>query len=176
MIDIPYIDKKGREYRYGEFFPTEISPFPYNDTVAQDYMPLTKEKAEAQGYVWGGSTTREYTITKKAADLPVRIADVADSFTGDVIECVHQGTCTDQCATAFRVTPNELQFYKQFGIPLPRLCFNCRHWDRLRQRNPLKLWHRKCMQEGCSNEFETSFSPERPEKEYCEACYQAEVV
>ena len=31
----PYIDKKGRVYKYGEFFPAEFSPWAYNETVAQ---------------------------------------------------------------------------------------------------------------------------------------------
>jgi hypothetical protein len=30
-------------YRYGEFFPPELSPFCYNETIAQEYFPLTKE-------------------------------------------------------------------------------------------------------------------------------------
>jgi len=32
-------------YRYGEFFPPELSPFSYNETIAQEYFPLTKEKS-----------------------------------------------------------------------------------------------------------------------------------
>ncbi|MBI2610050.1 hypothetical protein HYW53_02635, partial [Candidatus Giovannonibacteria bacterium] len=34
MNDMPYIDKKGRVYKYGEFFPPELSPFAYNETIA----------------------------------------------------------------------------------------------------------------------------------------------
>jgi hypothetical protein len=60
-------------------------------------------------------------------------------------------------------------------IPIPRRCFYCRHDSRINRRNPYKLWHRKCMKEGCDNEFETSYDPERPEIVYCEKCYQAEV-
>ncbi|KKP59766.1 MAG: hypothetical protein UR55_C0020G0001, partial [Candidatus Nomurabacteria bacterium GW2011_GWF1_34_20] len=52
---------------------------------------------------------------------------------------------------------------------------NCRHYERLSQRNPMKLWHRSCMKEGCTNEFETSYAPERSEIVYCEKCYQQEV-
>jgi hypothetical protein len=86
------------------------------------------------------------------------------------------------------------------NVPLPRLCPNCRHYQRLKQRNPLKLWHRKCMCQGkygtnnlqlttynntvthfhgdqpCPNEFETSYAPDRKEIVYCEQCYNAEVV
>ncbi|MFA6258551.1 MAG: hypothetical protein WCX79_02530, partial [Candidatus Paceibacterota bacterium] len=43
MNDMPYIDSKGRIYKYGEFFPPELSPFCYNETIAQEYFPLTKE-------------------------------------------------------------------------------------------------------------------------------------
>ena len=197
MNEMPYVDKKGRVYKYGEFFPTDISPFPYNDTVAQDYMPLTKEEARARGYEWGEESERNYKITKKTSELPGRIGDISDDIVQDVIECSHGGSCHDECATAFRITPNELQFYRQLGIPLPRLCFNCRHWERLRQRNPLRLWHRQCQcrpsealakesthqntsnhfhgDQPCPNEFETSYAPDRPEIVYCETCYNAEV-
>lgn len=41
----PYVDAMGRQYTYGEFFPPELSPFAYNETVAQDYYPVTKERA-----------------------------------------------------------------------------------------------------------------------------------
>jgi hypothetical protein len=30
---------------WGEFFPLPLSPFGYNETVAQDYFPLTSEEA-----------------------------------------------------------------------------------------------------------------------------------
>ncbi|HHD92301.1 MAG TPA: hypothetical protein ENL06_01585, partial [Candidatus Portnoybacteria bacterium] len=52
MNEHPYIDKKGRVYRYGEFFPPELSPFAYNETIAQEYFPLTKEEAIEKGYQW----------------------------------------------------------------------------------------------------------------------------
>lgn len=31
------------------------------------------------------------------------------------------------------------------------------------------------MKKGCQNEFETSYSPDRPEIIYCEKCYQQEI-
>ena len=69
------------------------------------------------------------------------------------------------------------------NLPLPRLCPNCRHYTRLKQRNPLKLWHRTCMCDNenhghkgkCQAEFETSYSPERPEIVYCEGCFNREI-
>ncbi len=37
---------------WGEFFPLEMSPLPYNTTMAQRFYPLTKEVALAKGLEW----------------------------------------------------------------------------------------------------------------------------
>ena len=176
MADMPYVDKKGRIYKFGEHFPIEISPFAYNDSVAQEYFPLTKEQAEQQGYSWKNVEEKSYAITKNPTDLPSSIAEVPDTISSEIIGCLHKGDCNHGCSTAFKIVSSELQFYRQFNLPLPQLCPNCRHHARLIQRNPMKLWHRKCMKPGCTNEFETSYSPERPEIIYCESCYQQEVA
>jgi len=175
MNDMPYIDKKGRVYKYGEFFPGELSPFCYNETIAQEYFPLTKDEAIQQGYKWKDKEERNYQIDIKNEDIPDNIKDINDDIIGKVIECSHKGTCNQQCTEAFKIIPEELQFYRRMNLPLPRLCPNCRHYERLSQRNPLKLWHRQCMNKGCTNKFETSYAPERPEIVYCESCYQKEV-
>jgi len=197
MNSMPFVDKVGRVYKYGEFFPGEVSPFAYNEVISQEYFPLTKEEAIKQGYLWKDPDIRDYKVTLKPEDLADNIKDVPDSITEEVIGCAHAGNCVDQCSTAFKILPRELEFYRRLNLPLPHLCYNCRHGERLRQRNPLKLWHRKCQCAGgasengiykntvahahhgtghCPNEFETSYSPERPEIVYCEQCYQNEVI
>jgi hypothetical protein len=201
MKTMPYSDKKGRTYGYGEFFPAEISPFAYNDTMAQEYFPLTKERAEAEGYPWRVSEDRVYQATKQAGDLPDSIALTPDTIMNEVVACAHDGACAHACTTAFKIVTGELQFYRQFNLPVPQLCPNCRHHARLAQRNPMKLWERSCQCAGmestaqattnysykngtahfhgtgqCPNKFQTPYAPERPEIVYCEQCYQAEVV
>ena len=196
MMDMPYTDQKGRVYKYSEFFPPELSPFAYNETIAQEYFPLTKEQATEQGYLWKDPDDRNYKIQIPSDKLSDHIKDVTDDITEKVIGCMHEGKCTHQCTTTFKIIPSELQFYRQMNLPLPRLCPNCRHYERLAQRNPLKLWKRKCQCAGaksengvyqntathqhgdkpCPNEFKTSYAPDRPEVVYCEQCYQQEVV
>jgi hypothetical protein len=196
MDDMPYMDKGGRKYGYGEFFPSEISPFSYNETVAAELHPLSHDEAMKLGYKWRESSEKQYTVTLRSDDLPDTIAEVKDSILNEVISCAHGGKCNDQCATAFKVTPAELGFYRKFNLPLPHLCSNCRHYERLSQRNPLKLWKGKCQcggsasvngvyrntashvhgAEHCPNEFETTYSPDRSEIVYCEECYQKEVA
>ena len=196
MNEVPYTDRKGRVYRYGEFFPPELSPFAYNETIAQEYFPLTKEEVIEKGYRWRDPETRGYKITKHPEDLPDNVKDTDDAILKETIACEHEGKCNEQCTTAFRIIESELQFYRKMNLPLPRLCPNCRHYQRLKQRNPLKLWPRKCQCAGrksenraysntgkhfhgenhCPNEFETSYSPEREEIVYCEQCYNSEIA
>src|SRR3989344_2723159 len=52
MKDMPYVDKRGIEYRYGEHFPNELSTFAYNETAAIDFYPLEKKEALNMGYRW----------------------------------------------------------------------------------------------------------------------------
>jgi len=175
MNDMPYIDKKGNVYHYGEFFPAELSTFCYNETVAWDFFPLEKEQVLKFGLLWKDEEERNYIPTILAKDLADNIKDVSDSIIDQIIQCEHKGECNDRCSTAFKIIKEELLFYRRFNIPLPRICYGCRHYGRLHKRNPMKLWHRTCMKEGCSNEFETSYAPDRPEIIYCEKCYQGEV-
>jgi hypothetical protein len=168
MDDMPYIDKRGNIYKYGEFFPTELCPFGYNEAVINDHFPLTKEEILDKGYPYKEKEDNKYTITLKATDIPDDIKDLDDSILNEVIEC-------EVSSKAFKITPFELQFYKRMNIPIPRLHPDERYKRRLALRNPMKLWHRKCMKEGCQNEFETTYAHGRPEIVYCEDCYKHEV-
>jgi hypothetical protein len=125
-----------------------------------------------------------HMVTMQSGDIPNNIKDVTDDISEEVIGCEHAELCNDKCVGAFKISPFELQLYRQLHIPIPRLCPNCRHFERFRMRNPLKLWRRSCMcKEGdhghentCQNQFETTYSPERIEKVYCESCYQKAVL
>ncbi|MEI6580562.1 MAG: hypothetical protein WCO07_00100 [bacterium] len=183
MNSLPFTDKKGRVLRYGEYFPCDMLPFAYNETIAQQFFPKTKEEVLAIGYNWKEPDTKNYIPTVLSNELPGSINLVSDDILNEVIACAHEGKCNQQCTTAFKIIPNELSFYRANNIPLPTLCPNCRNYERLLKRQPLKLWHRACVceesnhgHEGqCKNEFETSYNPERPEIVYCKRCYQQEV-
>jgi len=171
-----YIDKNECVYSYGDFFPTELSQFSYNETSAQELFPMKKHEAEASGLSWKNIEEKKHIADIKNEDIPDNINEVDEGIISKVIECKHRGMNNEQCTGAFRIVSQELQFYKKMNLPLPRLCPNCRHHERLIQRNPLKLWHRKCMKPGCANEFETSYNPGRPEIIYCEQCYTREIA
>ncbi|MCX6821397.1 MAG: hypothetical protein NTW30_01330, partial [Candidatus Aenigmarchaeota archaeon] len=139
---------------------------------------------------------KDYKITLESESIPDNIKDVTDEIMKESIGCAHKGECQDRCTVAFKITKQELDFYRANNIPVPRLCHNCRHVRRVRNQSSLKLWHRKCACAGeksdngihknqtkhfhgtdkCPNEFETSYAPDRPEIVYCEQCYQQETV
>ncbi|MCC6323228.1 hypothetical protein IT400_00365 [Candidatus Nomurabacteria bacterium] len=174
MKNVEYLDND-KIYKFGEFFPQSMSPFAYNETVAQEYFPITEEQTIKFGYSWRVPEKKSYSITMKPENIP-NINEVSDKITEEIIGCIDEGHCNHLCATAFKIIPQELLFYKRFNLPIPNKCSNCRHFERLEKINPPKLWHRKCMNDGCQNEFETSYAKDRPEIIYCEKCYQQEVL
>jgi hypothetical protein len=155
---------------WGEFAPVDVCPFGYNETIAMDYFPLTKEEAIAQGYGWRDPDQKEYQPATK--EVPDSIEEVDESIVDELFACI-------ECKRNYKIIPHELSFYKKQGLPLPEHCPTCRHLHRLGKRNKVNLYDRECMceenghdHEGkCQTKFQTNFEPERPEKIYCEDCY-----
>ncbi len=201
MTEMPYVDRKGHEYRFGEFFPIELSAYAYNETFAFPWYPKTKEKVLEEGWTWHDPQERSYGITMQPENIPDHIKDTTDAILKETIACVHQGECNEQCLTAFRITREELEFHREMNVALPRLCPNCRITERLGWRNRFDLWKRRCMCGGrtsdiqpatnyqyrntaehfhtsghCPNAFETTYAPEQPEIVYCDQCYKAEFL
>ncbi len=189
MSDVTYKDGKGRIYKYGEFFPMEICTHKYNETLAQEYVPITEEKAKELGYSWDNVEEKSYVPTKSWKDLSDNIEQIDDSILSEIILCeawdLDKTTAQKhKCTKAFRIIPNELIMYKKWNIPLPRKCPNTRNFEMSQLRNSINLWHRSCMcnkdnhfhgNDKCEIKFKTSYAPDRPETIYCEKCYQQEV-
>ncbi|MBI2453347.1 hypothetical protein HYV56_01445 [Candidatus Peregrinibacteria bacterium] len=154
------IDHMTRTKEWGEFFPVTISPYAYNESMAVDYYPLTKEEVLNRGFRWKEEITKEYL--KQNYEIPDDIKKVPEIITNEILACT-------ECLKNFRITVQELKFYQKMGIPIPRTCNECRHSHRMKLRNPRKLWKRTCQK--CGKKIETSYSPNRPEIIYCEECY-----
>jgi len=153
---------------FGEFFPSGISPFAYNETNAQFYFPLNVSKAKEQGFPWREADDEVLRVSKTipASGIPSAIGSVPD----DILEWAITCEATDR---PFRIVKQELQFYREHHLPIPHLHPDERHRRRMSLRNPRKLWSRKCAK--CGKGIETTYSMERPEKVYCEECYLKEV-
>ncbi len=168
MGAMPYFDSVGREYKYGEFFPADFSPLAYNESLAQDYVPLNSTQAKEKGFLWREPNIKEFQVTTQSENLPDLIGDVSEEILKEVISC-------EDCKRAYRIIGIELQFYKRIGLPVPHKCHNCRFLDRYKFINKPKLYYRSCMNKGCTNMFDTSYEPNGSDIVYCEACYNKEV-
>lgn len=161
------VENLKQEKVYGDFFPVKYSPFAYNETSAQEHFPLTQEEVLKRGWSWqenfGGTFGKGSTRS-----APLTLEDKDEEILGNICTCSF-------CNKNFKLIKQELAFYRKYSLPLPGKCHDCRYIQRMKNRNPHHLWHRKCMNVGCANEFETSYAPDRPEKVYCEECYQKEI-
>ncbi|MFA5842104.1 MAG: hypothetical protein WC882_00265 [Candidatus Gracilibacteria bacterium] len=154
----------GQASEWGEYFPIAISLFGYNKTTAHMYYPLTRDQALAKGYKWDDYEPPQPTVagTIPAGKIPDNIEDIPDTALKATLEC-------EVTKKRFKITPQELKFYREQKIPLPRRSPDQRHLDRFHQRNPRQFWTRECAH--CHKQIRTTFSPDRPEIVYCEGCY-----
>ncbi|PIR51605.1 hypothetical protein COU78_00175 [Candidatus Peregrinibacteria bacterium CG10_big_fil_rev_8_21_14_0_10_49_24] len=153
---------------WGEYFPVRMSPFAYNETVAQEYFPMTKEEVLARNWKWRDATDDIPKVEKTipAAQLPHSIQNIPDDILNWAITCETTGR-------PFLVTKQELSFYRNIQIPVPHFHPDERHRKRIALRNPRKLWKRKC--DTCGKDIQSTYDPDRHETVYCEECYLKEM-
>jgi hypothetical protein len=151
---------------WGEAPQVSLSPFGYNQTVANEYFPLTLLEAEKLGYNWYNEDNNNYGYTGPEIVLKDDINEETDDILGKILLC-------DKSKKPYKIIPQELKLYRHHGVPLPRMCFEERHLERINKRNPRELWDRKCMK--CEKTLKSTYSPEREEVIYCEDCYLQEI-
>ena len=144
---------------YGEFFPADFCPFAYNESIAMEYFPLTEKEALARRFRWLNDNA---TYNPQTYKIPGEISDVPDSVVDEVLTC-------KSCKKNYRITSNELKFYRHLSLPIPFFCANCRHLRRLKSKNPKNFWERTC--DKCGKNIMTTFPPESKCPIYCEECY-----
>lgn len=103
-------EKMKADLEYGEFFPIELSPFPYEDSLANDYFPMKEKRVELpQG---------EYLETNSLSD-DVNDCDV-ESLSKSVYLC-------PETKKLFQFQKKELEFYMRLKLPIPRVSFEARY-------------------------------------------------
>jgi hypothetical protein len=154
------IEKMIADKEWGEFLPMKYSPFAYNESVANEFYPLSEEQAIAMGLKWMPKDLREYQ--KQIYVIPEKISEVSAVILNEILAC-------KTCGKNYKIVAQELEFYKKMNLSIPEFCPDCRHLKRLGLRNPRKLFERKCSK--CSATILTTFAPERPEIVCCDKCY-----
>ena len=163
---IEHMKKTGE---WGEFFSTEISPFAYSETIAQEYFSMPKDDILAKGWKWRKAEDKVLDVKKTipANRLPDVISEIPDDVLNWAIECEESGR-------PFKIQKQELAFYRKLKLPLPHYHPDIRFGMRMERRRPRKLWDRKC--DKCKIDIKTNYSPDRPGKVYCQKCFLSETA
>jgi hypothetical protein len=162
------IARMRQDGEWGEFLPIQSSLFAYNETVANDYFPVTQQEAVSRGWRWKAQDEALPDVKRiiPAEQLPDSIDDIPDDILNWAIRCpVSQ--------RPFKMTGQELAYCRNRRIPVPREHPDVRYRSRMALQNPHKLWDRQCS--NCQQTTATSYPPDQPGIVYCEACYLKEV-
>ncbi len=169
-------------WEWWEFFPGSISPFGYNETIANEFFPISPPLAPPyqggelekvppliRGRLGGGFNWSTYEAPFPKVDkiisankLPDDIFQIPDDILNWAIEC-------EVTKKPFKIISQELEFYRKYNLPIPKRHPDIRHLDRMTLRNPRRLYDRKC--DKCWKDMKTTYNPDRLEIVYCEECY-----
>ncbi len=153
---------------HGLMMPPEIAPFAYNETIAQTNMPFSREEALAQGFRWEDDIQMTKSKeTLQIEEIPDHINDVEGKITKEILKCI-------SCERNYKITEQELLFYRKMVLPIPRKCFYCRYEDRVVLRGSMEFFNRDCS--SCGENTLTNLTKEVAPILYCEKCYQQEVI
>lgn len=162
MLVPKIIEHMSKSDEWGEHLSPTLSLMGYNESVADELFPMTKEETERRGWHWYDEANKTDKYLGPKTEAPEVISKTDGSICDKILIC-------EATKRPYKVIPQELAFYRKLGIPIPRKCPDARHRERINQRNPRQLWLRKC--DNCSKQIETSYAPERAEKVFCEECY-----
>lgn len=169
------IDTMKRQGEWGEFLSPAHSPHGYNNTLAQEYFPCSRDTVLEKGWFWedeqGGSRGKE-TIAQDA--IPDGIDSAQDSITREIFACT-------TCGLNYKILKKELNRLKNFNLPIPLECPDCRFSRRFPRSIVPRLYARTCMcsenhslhpSGPCQIAFQTTHRPEGKDRVYCNVCYQ----
>ena len=102
------------------------------------------------------------------SELPDSIDEVDEQITTKQLIC-------PQTKLPFNIAPQELVFYREQDIPLPRHHFDYRTLERFKPLTVIVPYQGSCFL--CEKEITHFYLPERDYKKIaCVACYQQEVI
>lgn len=154
---------------WGKFFPLSSAYAGYNLSLAQMTFPLSKDEVLKFGAKWEEISEPQYENAISGNDLSDTIDEVTDEITKQRIIC-------PETKLSYNITQQELSFYREHEIPLPRRHFDWRTLERFRPFS-FMVKPQKGVCYYCKKEIEHYYGSELNfQKIACVDCYQAEVA
>lgn len=149
---------------YGKFLPYSMSPGAFNFSTGSLYFPkTTKEEILKLGGYWQ-DIDENHIEGMPTSELPDSINDVQDNICSQALICPLTGL-------RFNIAQNELIFYRQNNIPLPRYHFDVRVKDNIKYTAVLESYPYTCFY--CKKSINAYYPLEWGYRNIsCEDCYQ----
>ncbi|MFA6353883.1 MAG: hypothetical protein WCW93_03040 [Candidatus Paceibacterota bacterium] len=153
---------------YGKFLPYSMSAGPFNFSSSFLYFGDTKKEDILKLGGYWEDIDESHIEGMPTSELPDDIKDVPDIIITQALICPETGW-------RFNIAQNELSFYKENNIPLPRYHFDVRTRNRLKYLTVLKAYPYKCFY--CEKEVGAYYLPEWGyQKIACEECYKQNIA
>ena len=160
-----------KTWEWWELFPSSISPFWYNETIADDYFPLSRTEAISNNFKWKDEEKSEY---KWKVYQPLKIEKYDEKKTKEaktnkedllngVLKCSESGK-------PFKIIKKELEFYIKNNLSIPNKHYDIRYISRMNLKNNYELFDRKCS--NCWTGIKTTYIDQN-KKVCCEKCYES---
>jgi len=149
---------------YGKFLPYSMSAGPFNFSNSYLYFPETKKEDILKLGGYWEDIDESQIEGMPTNNLPDSIEDVEESICSQALICPETGW-------RFNIAQNELIFYKQNNIPLPRYHFDVRIKENMKYTSVLTSNLYNCCY--CEKEIGAYYPKEWGYKNIaCEECYQ----
>ena len=98
-----------------------------------------KKGIQEEHFNWSDYESPQPEVKKiiQADKLPENVLDIPDDILNWAIKC-------EVTNMPFRIIKQELDFYRKHNLPIPKRHPDTRHLDRMKLRNPRKLFKRDC--------------------------------
>ncbi len=161
-----------RDKERGEFFNPQLSYYGYNESMAMDYYPLSKEEALRKWYKWSDYESPLPKVEKfvQWGDLPKQWCKIINEKKPEILEKIlNYAVICEVSKKPFRITKQEIDFYIKHNLPLPTKHPNIRHQERLARKDPTTMHLINC--DECGEEMLSVHLPWEWKKIMCEKCF-----
>ncbi len=153
----------------GEFFYPSLSPFGYNETIANEYLPMIENEAKSRWY------PRQDNNYDPVIPSWTKVIDRSqyESIPEDDETILRSIFLCTVSKRPYRIIKQELDFYRKNNIAIPRRHPDIRHEQRMKLRPWRTLYLRNCDKTG--EQILSVYPPEYTGKVYSEKVYQSEI-
>ena len=161
-----------RDKQRWEFFDPQLSYYGYNETIAMEYFPLTKEEAIKRWYKRSDYESPAPKVEKTVLwrNLPKQWCKIIKEKKPEILEKIlNYAVICEVSKKPFRITKQEIDFYIKHDIPLPTKHPDVRHQERIDRKDPIVMHLIHC--DECWEEMLSVHLPWKWKKILCDKCY-----